>query len=208
MKYDLHNHTTFSDGKLTPEDLIKKKINLGLNLIAITDHYEDIKDINRYFTEIKALSEKYKNEIVVIAGIEKEFMGYHIVVFGTEYIIEKHKSFHDYMEKFPASNSLKHCLILAHPETIINEVFEIILKQMSAIEITIGGFLLNDNSFLNSYIEMYNLKKFAVSDMHEIKPGWDTYTEIEGINVKNEKELIDFITSKEKPRYKYNLWSE
>ena len=37
-KVDLHLHTTFSDGKLTPTELVKLCSTRGLNTIAITDH--------------------------------------------------------------------------------------------------------------------------------------------------------------------------
>lgn len=36
--YDLHVHSTASDGTLSPEELIKEAISLGLSGIAITDH--------------------------------------------------------------------------------------------------------------------------------------------------------------------------
>ena len=35
---DLHLHTTASDGRMNPADLIRKLINNGLSLVAITDH--------------------------------------------------------------------------------------------------------------------------------------------------------------------------
>ncbi|MFH0953707.1 MAG: PHP domain-containing protein [Verrucomicrobiota bacterium] len=35
---DLHTHSTFSDGTLTPEDLIEEAWGLGLTAIALTDH--------------------------------------------------------------------------------------------------------------------------------------------------------------------------
>ncbi|MCI0706054.1 MAG: PHP domain-containing protein [Ignavibacteriae bacterium] len=35
---DLHLHTTYSDGALTPEELVAKARNVGLSTIAITDH--------------------------------------------------------------------------------------------------------------------------------------------------------------------------
>lgn len=37
-EYDLHIHSTFSDGTLNPQLLIEKAINIGLTGIAITDH--------------------------------------------------------------------------------------------------------------------------------------------------------------------------
>ena len=38
MASDLHIHTAFSDGKLSPEDLVEKAKSLGLKYIAVTDH--------------------------------------------------------------------------------------------------------------------------------------------------------------------------
>ncbi|HEX9615492.1 MAG TPA: PHP domain-containing protein, partial [Bacteroidota bacterium] len=37
-KADLHTHTTYSDGVLSPEELTRKARNAGLSAIAITDH--------------------------------------------------------------------------------------------------------------------------------------------------------------------------
>ncbi len=38
MKADLHIHTTTSDGRLSPTEIVHKAIRLGLSVIAITDH--------------------------------------------------------------------------------------------------------------------------------------------------------------------------
>ena len=38
MKVDLHLHTTYSDGKLTPQQIVKEARKLNLRAIAITDH--------------------------------------------------------------------------------------------------------------------------------------------------------------------------
>lgn len=37
--YNFHAHTIFSDGKLTPENLIEQAIKIGLKGLAITDHH-------------------------------------------------------------------------------------------------------------------------------------------------------------------------
>jgi len=37
-KVDLHIHSTASDGRLTPEDVVRKSVENGLTVIAITDH--------------------------------------------------------------------------------------------------------------------------------------------------------------------------
>jgi len=38
MNYDLHTHTTESDGTYHPEELIAKADNVGIETLAITDH--------------------------------------------------------------------------------------------------------------------------------------------------------------------------
>ena len=35
---DLHTHTTFSDGSLSPEELLRVAREIGLKALAITDH--------------------------------------------------------------------------------------------------------------------------------------------------------------------------
>lgn len=38
MKSDLHLHSTFSDGVMTPSQLAESSIKAGLDVIALTDH--------------------------------------------------------------------------------------------------------------------------------------------------------------------------
>ncbi|MDV4149743.1 PHP domain-containing protein [Clostridium sp. AL.422] len=62
MKYaDLHIHSNYSDGTLSPEEIIKNAINLGVKSISITDH-DSIS--SQYITQ-----NRY-TDIEVIPGIE------------------------------------------------------------------------------------------------------------------------------------------
>lgn len=65
MPSDLHMHTTFSDGKLTPEELVAAAKTAGLDYIAITDH--DTIDGVSHLYELGMLSTK---GIRIIPGIE------------------------------------------------------------------------------------------------------------------------------------------
>ena len=38
-KWDLHLHSTASDGKCSPEELIDESIAKGIEVIALTDHH-------------------------------------------------------------------------------------------------------------------------------------------------------------------------
>lgn len=60
---DLHVHTTFSDGTLTPEEIIKYAQEAGLSAIAISDH--DITD-----GILPAIKEGAKKGIEIIPGVE------------------------------------------------------------------------------------------------------------------------------------------
>lgn len=62
-KWDLHLHSTASDGKCTPEELIDESIAKGIEVIALTDHHT-VNNIN----EIKRLGKE--KGISVITGIE------------------------------------------------------------------------------------------------------------------------------------------
>lgn len=61
---DLHLHTTLSDGRLTPEQLVKLTVQRGLRVIAITDH-DSTEGIEASLKAAKAFP-----QLKVIAGIE------------------------------------------------------------------------------------------------------------------------------------------
>jgi len=65
MPSDLHMHTTFSDGRMAPEEIIDAAKTAGLSCIAITDH--DTVDGVRALYEQGAIPNK---DLKVIAGIE------------------------------------------------------------------------------------------------------------------------------------------
>ncbi|MBR5912846.1 MAG: PHP domain-containing protein [Selenomonadaceae bacterium] len=65
MASDLHTHTNFSDGSLTPEELLDKAKNIGLKYLAITDH--DTVDGVKYIYENGIYPEK---KLKIIFGVE------------------------------------------------------------------------------------------------------------------------------------------
>lgn len=72
MIMDLHSHTNYSNcGMDASEDLIKARIEQGVDLLGITDHNHGIADRDKvYQNEIRAFSQKYKDDITVLCGIE------------------------------------------------------------------------------------------------------------------------------------------
>lgn len=61
--YDLHAHTTASDGSLTPTALVEHAANCGINVLAVTDH-----DATAGLSE--AMSAARQNSISLVPGIE------------------------------------------------------------------------------------------------------------------------------------------
>jgi len=78
---DLHTHTTYSDGKASPEEMILSAIEKGLTEIGISDHSYTFFDesycipkdrLAAYKAEIAALREKYRGRISVLCGVEQD----------------------------------------------------------------------------------------------------------------------------------------
>ena len=82
MSYsDFHIHSTFSDGKNTPEEIILSAIEKGMDTIGFSDHSYTFFDesyciskenLQNYQNEIRALAQKYKGKIKVLCGIEQD----------------------------------------------------------------------------------------------------------------------------------------
>ncbi len=60
---DLHIHTTYSDGEYTPSEIVRKAAEVGLSVIAVTDH-DNILGID------EAIMEGNKAGITVVPGVE------------------------------------------------------------------------------------------------------------------------------------------
>lgn len=79
-------HTTYCDGKNSPEEMVLSAIEKGLDAVGLSGHCYTGNDavdgmskenMHRYFDEIQFLKEKYKNKIKVLCGIEQDsFAGF------------------------------------------------------------------------------------------------------------------------------------
>ena len=79
IRLDQHSHTRYSDGILTVEQSVKWHISMGYNTFVITDH-NNIKSLD----DINSLSEKYKDEILIIPGMEWSTSRIHLNFLGIE----------------------------------------------------------------------------------------------------------------------------
>lgn len=79
MLANFHTHTTFCDGKSTPEEVVLSAINLGFSTIGFSGHgYTPfdlrycMKDTDGYLSELARLREKYRGRIRILSGIEED----------------------------------------------------------------------------------------------------------------------------------------
>lgn len=119
MIANFHTHTTFCDGKHSPEEIIKKAIEKGISAIGFSGHgYTPfdlrycMKDTDGYIAKITQLKETYKKDIQVYLGIEED-------AFSPgprdrlDYIIGSSHYFHINGEYYPIDSSydyFKKCL--------------------------------------------------------------------------------------------------
>jgi hypothetical protein len=67
---DLHVHSVYSDGALTPEEIVDTAVSLGLSAVAITDH-DNISGLQAAYDYVKKLSIEQGHEILeIVPGIE------------------------------------------------------------------------------------------------------------------------------------------
>ncbi len=78
---NFHTHTTFCDGKDTPEEMVIAAIDKGFTALGFSGHsfFEPEKEINmsveaqkEYIKQITALKHKYKDKIKIFCGIEQD----------------------------------------------------------------------------------------------------------------------------------------
>ena len=77
-----HTHTVYCDGKNTPEEMILEAIERGFDVLGFSGHSENPRGseysmtkegTRKYFEEITALKEKYKNQIKILCGVEQDY---------------------------------------------------------------------------------------------------------------------------------------
>lgn len=76
---NLHTHSTFCDGKNTPEEIVLAAIDKGFSSIGFSGHgytpYDlryCMKDTEGYISEIERLKVKYADKITLLLGIEED----------------------------------------------------------------------------------------------------------------------------------------
>ncbi len=98
---DFHVHTTFSDGKNTPEEMVLAAIEKGMEAIGFTDHSYTFFDesycmgqaaVMDYWNTVTELKGRYGGKINILCGIEQDYWseesteGFDFVIGSVHYV--------------------------------------------------------------------------------------------------------------------------
>lgn len=96
IKYNLHTHTVYCDGNNTPEEMIKKAVELGFVSLGFSAHspmcFENdyaVKEdkFSEYYNEIERLKIKYSDIIEIYNGIELDADSIDLSKYEFDYVI-------------------------------------------------------------------------------------------------------------------------
>ena len=89
LKANYHTHSTFCDGRSTPEEIVLKAIGLGFEHLGFSGHVDvdPVMDVPAYLAEIARLQEKYRDRIDILRGGELDNLYPDRSPAGFEYLI-------------------------------------------------------------------------------------------------------------------------
>jgi len=137
---NLHTHTTYVDGHVSAEEMVKAAIEKGGTSIGFSEHSHvpfdpnyslKIDDTPKYIDEINALKKKYKDKIEIYLGIEVDYFT-DFVPSGLDYIIG---SVHHIKcgEKYVTVDALADTLINAANEYFVGDFYALAERYFETI---------------------------------------------------------------------------
>lgn len=197
MLIDLHSHTwpRSHDSVLSPDDLVVRAKNAGLDAIAFTEHDTvwTLKDIE----ELRA-----KHNFIILAGVEISTDDGHILAFGIDkYVFGMHRSkelasyverangamvaAHPYRRQMPWFSKKEEEYVAALEKASRNPSYEYCV----GLEEQNGRGSEKENEFSRRLCEMMNLPGTGGTDSHAIGDIGKSATYFEA-NIRDERELI------------------
>lgn len=106
LEADLHAHTTFSDGSLTPIGLARQAERRGLDVLGLTEHNTAVP------SKIARAYSKMVGGPYILVGEEITTARFHIISFGLKDTVNTHHEPHDVIAEIHAQGGIA---IAAHP---------------------------------------------------------------------------------------------
>ncbi|MEC8048936.1 MAG: PHP domain-containing protein, partial [Chloroflexota bacterium] len=154
---DLHTHTNFSDGELSPVEIINEALNYKIKYLSITDH----DTLSGYKKARKIIKDSYLDQIILIPGVEisTTFEGSNIHLLG--YFFDAN------------DNSLNETL--KQLQLRRNEFAKYVLKNLNeeGFNINWGDFLHNVNGSLGRLHIAYAMQRKGI--VKKVSDAFDIY---------------------------------
>ncbi|MCX6695784.1 MAG: PHP domain-containing protein [Candidatus Altiarchaeota archaeon] len=156
MRYDIHVHSSFSDGRSTPKEIVEHAKRIGLSGVAITDH-------DAIAGSLEALRYASK-DFEVIPGMEVSSKDGHIIALDVKEVIPRDLSAKETVDRIHALGGIA---IAAHPyDSWRNGVGDLILTAgFDAVEIENGHTLYNKKDVVG-ICKKHGLKMVGGTDAH------------------------------------------
>ena len=89
LKSNFHTHTSFCDGRNTPEEMVQQALSLGFSQLGFSGHmdYDIHMDFPAYAAEIRRLQVAYAGRLDILLGAEIDALYDPACVAGAEYLI-------------------------------------------------------------------------------------------------------------------------
>ncbi len=152
-KVDLHSHTNYSDGFHSPEELVHKAKDAGIDILSITDH-----DSVNAIEEATKIGEKLGVEIIPGVEISSDLRGAEVHILG--YFVDiDNKELARYLTFFREERILRAARII---EKLTNLGFEITLDDVlkivknSAVGRPHIAQAMLEKEIVNNYFEAFN----------------------------------------------------
>lgn len=172
---DLHIHSNYSDdGELSPKDIISKSKELGLTLIAITDH-NSVKGISEAILEAK--------DIRVIPGIELDCTykgrGFHLLGYDFDYTITKFREIEEDILRQEKEAAEKKVSLFSKATGIALDIETVLAAAEDGV---VTGELIAELLFKREDAYKYEMLKPYLprgekSDMPNVRFYWDYFSE-------------------------------
>lgn len=126
LEADLHSHTSYSDGTLSPVSLVRQAERRGLDVVAVTEHNGVLAG-----RIARAFSEAVGGPTVVV-GEEVTTGSFHLVALGIERTVSPMKPLPEVIADVHAQGGVA---IAAHPVARYHRAFDAVRGQLDGVEV-------------------------------------------------------------------------